>query len=319
LMLTQGYHRFEWKQIINNSGPEITFQPEKSITISGQVKTLGGKPVVKGKVSLFSNSDGLFLVDTVTDKNGRFAFNMTFADSSKFKVKALSARGKENVELKLDVIPQPAKTNKNTADIVVNLNEGIAPFLKNNYDRYEAALKYGIGEHTIMLREINISKIRPKYARQLAEEQAVEFSSNLNGKGQADQIITADDIEQYGGSTLFDVLNGRIAGVEFKRDSNGNLAPYSVRGSNQMNGPPQPMTFVVDGMFGRDVTLIPISQIESIEVLRSVNYLAAYGSRSSTGILLVTTKHGGQDTTPANSFNGTIEYRPMGYYKARQF
>ena len=133
-----------------------------------------------------------------------------------------------------------------------------------------------------MLREISISKIRQKNAGQLAEEQAVEFSSNLNGKGHADQIITADDIEQYGGSTLFDVLNGRIAGVEFRRDSNGNLAPYSIRGSNQMNGPPQPMNFVIDGMFDRDVTLIPISQIESIEVLRSVNYLAAYGSRSST-------------------------------------
>ena len=319
LMLTQGYHRFEWKQIINNSWPEITFQPERSITISGQVKTLGGKPVVKGKVSLFSKSDGLFLVDTVTDKNGRFTFNMIFADSSKFTIKALSSRGKENVELKLDVIPQPIKTNKNTADVMVNLSKGIEPFLRNNYDHYEAALKYGIGDHTILLKEISISKIRPKYARQLAEERAVEFSSNLNGKGQSDQVITADDIEQYGGATLFDVLNGRIAGVEFRRDSNGNLAPYSIRSSNQLNGPAQPMTFVIDGMFGRDITLIPVSQIGSVEVLRSMNYLAAYGSRASNGILLITTKHGGQDQTPANSFNGTIEYSPMGYYKARQF
>ena len=79
------------------------------------------------------------------------------------------------------------------------------------------------------------------------------------------------------------------------------------------------MTFVIYGMFGRDITLIPVSQIGSIEVLRSMNYLAAYGSRSSNGILLITTKHGGEDKTPANSFNGTIEYRPMGYYKARQF
>ncbi len=319
LMLTQGYHRYEWKQVMVGVQPAAVFEAEKSINISGQVKRLGGKPVVKGKVSLFSTSDGIFLVDTVTDKNGRFTFNMAFIDSSKFTVKALSASGRENVDLKLDISPPLIKRNKNTADISLYLNKGLEPFIQNSRNRYEEEIKYGIGDHTILLKEININKIKPKYARQLEEEQAVEFSENLNGKGQADQVITAGDIEKFGGATLYDVLNGRLAGVEFHRDTNGQLAPFSIRSSNQLNGPAQPMAVVIDGTFGRDITLIPVSQIGSVEVLRTMTYLAVYGSRASNGVLVITSKHGQPGQIPPASAAGSVEYRPQGYYKALKF
>jgi len=71
-------------------------------------------------------------------------------------------------------------------------------------------------------------------------------------------------------------------------------------------------------------TEIPASNIESIEVLKSVQYLAAYGARGGSGVLIVTTKRGGQEHIIGESVDdittpGFINYIPKGYYKARQF
>jgi len=319
LMLTQGYHRYEWKEIMSNTPANIIFKPEKSITISGTVKSFLGKPIVKGKVSLFSNSEGLFLVDTITDKNGRFSFGMAFKDSTTFTIKALAANGRDNVILDLDKAPPLTGGNKNRADIQVSIDNGLEQYLQNNKKQYDADVKYGVGDRSIFLKEITISRLKVKSPRQLAEEKAVEFSDNLNGAGQANQIITADDIAAVGGSTIFDCLNGRMAGVEVRTDSTGNQGFYSMRGSDQMNSRAQPMVIIIDGIFGRDISLIAISNIQSIEVLRSMNLLSAYGSRASNGILVVTTKRGDKDSPFTKIDNDFISCKPRGYYKALQF
>ncbi|MGH7238149.1 MAG: carboxypeptidase-like regulatory domain-containing protein, partial [Candidatus Saccharimonadales bacterium] len=93
LMLTQGYHRFEWKQVLDDNYAPIVYRPEKSLEISGHVKTLFGKPVVNGRVMLFSAKGGVFMVDTVTDSKGDFTFkNLIFKDSVRFMVQARTAK-----------------------------------------------------------------------------------------------------------------------------------------------------------------------------------------------------------------------------------
>ena len=325
LMLTQGYSRFEWKAIINNTVPDIMYQPETALTISGTIKTHGGKPVPNGKVNLLNMAHGFFLVDTVTDKNGRFTFSMAFPDSNKFTIKSLNARGGDNVIIAIDKDPPVLKKNKNAADVVVSVDKGLEAYLQNSKKQFDYDVKYGIGDHSILLQEVNINHVRTaKSERHLAEEKAVEFSDNLNGKGEADQIITADDIEEFGGSGIWARLIGRMAGVEIKNDSNGALQPYSTRAQNQLNvntPTPQPMQIVIDGMFDRDITLIPESSIESIEILRNMTLLSAYGSRGSNGVLVVTTKHGGQEHLIGTDGEtpGLVTYTPKGYYRAKQF
>jgi len=325
LMLTQGYHRFEWKQLMSNTPPVAPYQREWGLSIAGTVKTRGGKPVVKGKVTLSSTSDGLFLVDTLTDKNGRFAFNMKFADSSRFTVKALSANGSDKVELVLDDTPPLIKTNKNMADIQVSLNKGLEPFLQNSKKKYDEEGKYGIGGHSILLKEVSINRAKQKTDRQKEIERAVEYSSNLNGKGEADQIFTAEDIDEVGSATLYDRLNGRMTGVEIV-----NGVPYLIRAhSHNIETAPTPMQVIVDGIMGsanpdgstsgRSVADIPIYDIASVEVLRTAMNLSAYGSRGSSGILIITTKHGGQFKDLPEYSPGKVSFNPKGYYKAREF
>jgi hypothetical protein len=109
LLLTQGYRRFAWKQILADQYAPVVYQPQHSIVLSGTVKTNSGKPVPKGKITLMATKGGMFLLDTVADEQGRFAFsNLMFGDSVMFVVQGRTARNGKNVEIEMDKETWPA-------------------------------------------------------------------------------------------------------------------------------------------------------------------------------------------------------------------
>jgi hypothetical protein len=303
LMLTQGYHRFEWKPILNDVFEPIVYQPEKSLEVSGHLKTLGGKPVAHGKVTLFTTAGGAFVLDTVSDENGKFAFkNLIFRDSIKFIVQARTAKDRKNLEIQLDnIAPQVVGKNKNAPDIQVNINDGLSAYLLNSKMLYNEQVKYGIGHHTIVLKEV---VIKDKAIT------AVKHSSNLNGAGNADQILTYKDLENMG-PQLSNILQGRLLGVIFR----GGI-PYSSRNPNG-----GPMQLIVDGMYVDPdfINNLNVPDIASIEVLRSVGNTSIYGSRGGSGVLVITTKRGDEGSTYSRYAPGIVTFAPKGYYKAREF
>jgi TonB-dependent SusC/RagA subfamily outer membrane receptor len=302
LMLTQGYRRFTWKQVLADNQPPLVFQAEKSLNITGQIKNLFGKPVAHGKVTLLSTTGSFYVLDTVADEKGHFAFNnLVFTDSIKFVVQARTAKDRKNVEIDLDKIPsQLVSKNKNTGDIEINVNSSMAPYLQNSKTQYNDFLKYGIVTKTKVLKEVSISD---------KKEPVLKHSDNLNGPGNADQVVKSDRLNSC--STLTQCLFGIINFVTFR-----NGKAYSSRSPNT------PMTIVVDGVNMDDDFLDQLSpgDVESIEVLRSAINTAIYGSRGSGGVLVVTTRRGDDPDYHGQMYSpGVITYRPMGYYRARQF
>lgn len=301
LMLTQGWRRILWKSIINNTVPVNTFKPEKSLGISGVITSYGGKPLPNSKVSLFSSSGGFFAIDTLTDAQGRFNFdNLIFGDSTKFIVQGRTAKDKKHLDIKLDIVPgQVVTKNKNTGDIEVNVNEALQGYLKQSNNYFDELTKRGLLERTLVLKEVNIVE-----KRNLAQN-----SSNLNGAGRADYVVTAEMLQTC--PTLSMCLQGRVPGLILQGG-----VPYLTR--NMSSG--QPMQIILDGMnVGSEFldNIIP-SDVESIEVLKSIGNTAIYGSQGSGGVLVITTKRGGGVST--SSFApGIITYAPKGYHTIREF
>ncbi|MEN0056683.1 MAG: TonB-dependent receptor plug domain-containing protein [Mucilaginibacter sp.] len=302
LMLTQGYRRFEWKQLINNTFPPVVYQPEKTLQVTGHLKTFGGKPVPNGKVTLFTTAGGTFVLDTVSDNQGKFTFNnLVFRDSIKFVVQARTAKDRKNLEIELDnIAPQVVSKNKNAPDIQVNINEVSAAYLQNSKKLFDEQVKYGIGNHTILLKEVVVRDVRTT---------AVKHSANLNGPGNADQVLTYKDLENLGGPYLSSVLQGRLLGVIFR-----NGRPFTTRGGGAMQ-------LIVDGIYVDSDYLdnLVINDIASIEVLRSGGNTAIYGSRGGNGLLVITTKRGDEGAVYNRYAPGIVAYSPKGYYKAREF
>lgn len=305
LMLTQGYRRFEWKTVLANQFPPIQFQPEKTLQVSGTIKTSGGKPVPNGKITLFTTAGGTFILDTIADAQGRFAFkNLLFKDSIKFILQARTAKNGKYVDIVLDKAPAVTSVkNKSIPDLQVNASAALLSYLKSSKKRYDEEAKYGLGNHTIMLKEVTVTEKR---------KSAVSNSQNLNGAGNADQVLTGEIFDQMGCATIDQCLQGRLVGVVFQ-----NGVPYSTRSMNT------PMQLIVDGIYMESEflsTLVP-NNIASIEVLRTIGNTAIYGSRGGGGVLIITTKRGGEYNYNASQIYspGIITYTPKGFYSARQF
>ncbi|MCD0487026.1 TonB-dependent receptor plug domain-containing protein [Pedobacter sp. MC2016-14] len=300
LMLTQGWRRFLWKNIIGNVPPVKTFEPEKYLKISGTITTEGGKPIPLGKVSLFSSSGGFFAIDTVTDVNGRFSFDdMIFNDSTKFVVQARTAKNKKWVEIKLDNTPgQFVTTNKNTGDVEINVNEALSAYIKKSESYFDELTRRGMLERTIQLKQVDIVQTKNQAPN----------SNNLNGAGNADAVIKADQLGTC--VTLSQCLQGRVAGLIFQ-----NGVPYLMRSMQT------PMQVVVDGVNVESdfIDNINIQDIETIEVLKSIGYTAMYGSRGGGGVLIITTKRGGGNYSYNTYAPGIVTYAPKGYHQIRQF
>lgn len=303
LMLTQGFRRFEWKALMAGTTPPPVYQPEKTVTVSGHIKTLGGKPVPFGKVTLLTTTGGTFVVDTTADDKGRFAFtNLVFEDSVKFVVQARTAKDRKNVQIDLDNIAPPAiARGKSFPDLQAYNGNDLSIFLQNSRFKNEQLLKYGLtGKPEKMLKEVRVT----------AKKNPAEHSANLNGPGNADQVIGAEEFEKMGCFRISDCLQGRLAGVVFR-----NGTPYLMRNLRY------PMQLIIDGMTIDDPSILDNfnpSDVESVEVLKSIGYTSIYGMRGGGGVLLITTKRGGP-VSYRHYAPGIIVYNPKGYYKSRVF
>lgn len=107
-------------------------------------------------------------------------------------------------------------------------------------------------------------------------------------------------------STVDEVLNGRVAGLNFSSASGdpGSSNMMLVRGVSSLIGTPNPL-YVIDGIIigkGADnaqmmeswnpLAVIDPNSIESVSVLKDASATALYGSRGANGVIIVKTKKG---------------------------
>lgn len=306
LLLTQGWRRFEWRNILSDNFPSLAYEAEKSMQVSGEVRSMSGKPIIGGRVTLFSSSGTQFLIDTLTDRNGRFRFdNLYFNDSTKFIVQARNEKDKKNVEILLDRIPPQLVTkNKNEPMVEVNVNKSISGYLKNSREQYDDLRKNGLISRNIMLDEIKV----------VEKKVEVKNSSNLNGAGRADAIIKADQLQNC--FSITQCIQGRFAGIMVIND-----IVYATRNMASSFSGPIPMQVVIDGSFVEPEFLSSINpnDVETIEILKSISNTAIYGMRGGGGVLIVNTKRGEFNRDYRNYAPGIMGYNPKGFYKGREF
>jgi TonB-dependent SusC/RagA subfamily outer membrane receptor len=111
------------------------------------------------------------------------------------------------------------------------------------------------------------------------------------------QTVTSADIERNPGQPIEKVLQGRFAGVEVSRTSDGGIA-VRIRGATSFNASTQPL-YVVDGIPmqpGPNGSLTGINpyDIESIQVLKDAADTAIYGMRGANGVIVIKTKRPGR-------------------------
>ncbi|GAA5221673.1 SusC/RagA family TonB-linked outer membrane protein [Membranihabitans marinus] len=117
--------------------------------------------------------------------------------------------------------------------------------------------------------------------------------SNLSGETFKNQPMTQ----------VSEMLTGTVAGFYANQ---GNSAQgggsLEVRGPNSINASSSPL-IVLDGViYSGSLSDINPSDIENIDVLKDASSAAVYGARAASGVVIITTKKGG-DTKPRVSFS----------------
>jgi len=108
--------------------------------------------------------------------------------------------------------------------------------------------------------------------------------------------VTSVDVEQMekiASPGIARNLQGKVAGLTVNANSGapGQGSTIQIRGVGSFqNASP---LYVVNGFITSDVSNISPNEIESLEVLKDASATAIYGSRGANGVILITTKSGG--------------------------
>jgi len=125
--------------------------------------------------------------------------------------------------------------------------------------------------------------------------------SDLTG---AVSSVNAEDLQNTPMATVDQALQGKAAGVTVNANSGqpGASAEVRIRGIGTVKSDAAPI-YVVDGVVLKDISFLPASDIESMEILKDASSTAIYGSQAANGVILITTKSGDKNRKASISFN----------------
>jgi TonB-dependent starch-binding outer membrane protein SusC len=103
------------------------------------------------------------------------------------------------------------------------------------------------------------------------------------------------------------LLQGKVAGLSIynKGGDPTSGAVIRMRGLSTVGSNAQPLV-VVDGVLGATLSNIDPNDIETVTVLKDGSAAAIYGSRGSSGVILVTTKRGSKTGGLSVNYNGYV-------------
>lgn len=124
-------------------------------------------------------------------------------------------------------------------------------------------------------------------------------------------VVDLNPVKNNTSGNSMQALQGRVAGLYIERDGgspNGNNSRILIRGSNTLNN--NDPLYIIDGI---PTTRPEVFQnldpavISSVQVLKDASAASIYGARASNGVIIVTTKNGGNTDGKVNiQFNSSI-------------
>ncbi|MCE4563191.1 TonB-dependent receptor [Maribellus sp. CM-23] len=145
-----------------------------------------------------------------------------------------------------------------------------------------------IGSQTmfnIVLRE-DIMQLDEVVAIGYGVQQKREVSGSISN-------VSEDEFNKGLTKDAVDLLKGKVAGLSITLGSGDVTKEQTIRlrGTSSLTGSSQPF-IVIDGVPGMSLSSVAPQDIESISVLKDASAAAIYGSRSASGVILITTKKG---------------------------
>ena len=282
VMLTNGWRRFEWKDVLADKFPEITYSRMGGNSISGIVcgNTVDQK-FPDNRVSLSIPAKFNMKFETVTDKMGRFDFPVLDYDDS--------------VYVKIETTKTTDGKAGNILLNEVSLPGSVYPYPILYSEKYD---KDKIKENT--KRDNQERKQVPKI------KTSTDDNEQITSYGTPGYTLkVGEDAGHY--TNIIEYISGKIPGVDVKGSK------ITIRGVGTNSSSTDPL-FILDDvtMDQNSISSIRPGSIEKIEVFKGPE-ASSFGNQGANGALVFYTK---QARVPKRS---SIELYLTGYHKTREF
>jgi len=313
LLLTQGW--------VNYDPPagKVAFEAQTEFKVHGRVNNIFNKGLQRTEVVLLSTRPQI-VMDTVTDKDGRFTFDrFPRVDTPVFVLK--SNKRNFNVNIDVDEIPSPAfAPPASFIDLpwYVNADTTLMRFVRSNNQMQQLQYYPGGGR---ILKEVRITA-----------KKIVKGSYNPNGAGEADIVVDEKDAEAAGKKTWMQLCEEKIPGFHeiLIYDKKTGIVEHAFRVHYKhfiliVNGEMM-SKFLPPGTSMRDfLTGHNAEDIKGLEVARSSKYAYAYARMFYPSEMIdVDTLAFVEITTRSGDFKmpftpGTYLYKPLAISWPKQF
>lgn len=303
LMLTQGWRRFKWADVLENRKPIIQYPAQKGLELTGLIADLSKKPVPKGKVEVFANTtEGIIATNTIADDKGFFAIqDLMFSGNATFTAKGTNTEKKRNVNIFFDK-PAAVTRHQGSNETTDFLHPEVYNYLKNAKINIDALEKNNLYLRGIVLKDVEINA-------SYLEKNTVKGSKKL-GNAVADVIITKDQLKNY--SNVVQAFYN-IPGVQVIGNGVTDAIIALVTRTSITGGVNVMKVFLDGGEIAPEMLKdIPPASIEGIEILKRGS-AAIYNAQ---GVIVITSKSGADVYHSKYALNS---YSMQGYHLSRDF
>jgi hypothetical protein len=323
LLLTQGWRRFDWKDILEDRFPATPHEIEQGVVFSGRVDRESGKQInQKSRLTLMlwpaggpadsSSSNLPHVVEAETNEDGSFHFSgLDFEESRHVYLQARTLKGGSNRMVRRNEVTAPAPNFRSFE----NSSTAIGQDYKANIERWlKVERQLLLAKGSILLNQVNVT--------------AKKYDAYEHHRRHSKHLVDASldfNKEKAVYGTALQYLQGRIPGVRItyiiEADSlglntnNGPTIKVFIRGAKE------PPLFLLDGVrVDLDfISSLPMTEIELVEVIKGP-HTAAYGLDGANGVLAFYSKRfnpnydWSKDVAP-----GVLSFKLPGYNKPSEF
>lgn len=308
LMLTQGWKRFQWEDIVSGS-PELKFKPEIGVRLSGTIVDFSNRS--KPRQGIVSVSAGLeSLYDVETDQNGRFELlGINLYDTVKLHFNAKRRVGKKG-KFKDDVYIKVDKPSSPTFARERNWEASAEVFDQSEKELMDTAA-YNLLDEVLIQTRKKVTKNKFDPFSQASERYGTP----------SDRIIADSLIENSAPRSIADFVRG-VPGVAIGGAGSSQFIRFQGSSNSlRMYSAPQEVAeplYLINGVPASESSVFNLNpyDISYIDLLRGTD-ASIFGVRGGNGVIAVYLRGLNGYRPPTES--GVLAYMYPGYYKARSF
>lgn len=338
LLLTKGWRRFTWTDIMDGKSPMIEFDTEEEIQLVGRIFKAGTDKAVKADAFLsIMSADNFGSVNMTTEDDGVFYFTgFNFQDTTDVIIQANIHDPKKKKKQKDGEIKRTGNKNVdiemlNLEPIVIDQNHSIKNQIKNPEESVKTIAKeFKEIKHYESLYNpdwsIDLEEITVKAQRKTeTEKKKKDLEDLMKDRGMisvaSSEKIFMEDLPGGGSiyEDIFQIVRAKVAGAQVR--GSGFERFVVLRGVNSIQEVTQ-AKFFVDGIEVPNISSLNLNptRILAIDVIRGLYASTLYGSGANGGVISIITKDPSKvNVAKAVQAKGTINMQHPGYYQGREF